>query len=221
MALWAETAITMQRPLLSTVLLGKGELKMRIPIIRPAALKRRGAASIAMVICAPKNNKLSLLLIVFYLFVGLVACTSKLFEIRDNPIDVGKEAMTIDQVSTAIMDAGKGLGWKMSQVSKEEIHGTYQMSKHSATVSIPFTTRSYSILYKASSNLKYDGTRIHKRYNELITSLDAAIRRELSTVTKVSQPVKQEEPTMMRSLINWLKNIGSDDSDSKSVVTTN
>ncbi len=156
--------------------------------------------------------------------VGLVllmgACSSPLFEIRDNPIEAGTTMpVTMDQVSTAIMDAGKGLGWKMTLIKKGEISGLYQTAKQNATVAIPYTTKQYSILYKNSSNFKYDGTKIHKRYNDLVTGLDAAIRRELSKATNVAQPVKQEEPTTMRSLSNWLKSVGSDDEKDKPVET--
>lgn len=151
----------------------------------------------------------------------LGACSSQLFEIRDNGIETGTEApVTMDQVGTAITDAGKGLGWKMSTVKKGEILGTYQTAKQSATVAIPFTTKTYSILYKTSSNFKYDGTKIHKRYNELVGGLDAAIRRELSKVTKVTQSVKQEEPTTMRSLTNWLKSFGSDEPEKEKPAAT-
>ncbi len=151
------------------------------------------------------------------LFAGLLvvlleACSAPLFEIRDNPIEAGTDGpVTMEQVGEAIMEGGKGLGWKMTSTKKGEIAGTYSTPKQSATVAIPYTTKTYSILYKNSSNFKYNGTKIHKRYNELISGLDTAIRRELSRVTKVSQPVKQEEPTTMRSLTNWLKNIGSDE----------
>ena len=155
------------------------------------------------------------------LVVLLAACSSTLFEIRDNPIETGTNAsVSMDQVGDAIMEGGKGLGWKMAAVKKGEISGTYSNAKQSATVAIPYTTKTYSILYKNSSNFKYNGTKIHKRYNELVSGLDAAIRRELSRVTNVSQPVKQEEPTTMRSLTNWLKNIGSDDSEKEKPAAT-
>ena len=160
-----------------------------------------------------------------YLGIGLAlllgACSSPLFEIRDNPIETGTEGpVTMDQVGSAIMEAGKGLGWKMSTTKKGEIGGTYSNSKQSATVAIPYSTKNYSILYKNSSNFKYDGTKIHKRYNDLVNGLDAAIRRELSKVTKVAQPVKQEEPTTMRSLTNWLKNVGSDEPEKAKPAAT-
>lgn len=155
------------------------------------------------------------------LVLVLGACSSTLFEIRDNPIETGTEGpVTMNQIGDAITEAGKGLGWKMATTKNGEISGTYSNAKQSATVAIPYTTKTYSILYKNSSNFKYNGTKIHKRYNELVSGLDAAIRRELSRVTKVTQPVKQEEPTTMRSLTNWLKSIGSDDSEKEKPATT-
>ena len=166
-------------------------------------------------------SKKGVLLFAGLFVVLLEACSAPLFEIRDNPIETGTDAPVItDQVGNAIMEAGKGLGWKMASVKTGEISGTYSNAKQSATVAIPYTTKTYSILYKNSSNFKYNGTKIHKRYNELVSGLDAAIRRELSRVTKVTQPVKQEEPTTMGSLTNWLKNIGSDDSEKDKPAAT-
>ena len=156
------------------------------------------------------------------LVLALGACSSTLFEIRDNPIETGTEGpVTMHQIGDAITEAGKGLGWKMATTKNGEISGTYSNAKQSATVAIPYTTKTYSILYKNSSNFKYNGTKIHKRYNELVSGRDAAIRRELSRVTKVTQPVKQEEPTTMRSLTNWRKSIGIDDSEKEKPATTN
>jgi hypothetical protein len=142
----------------------------------------------------------------------LGACSAPLFEIRDNPIETGAEgSVTLDQVGSAIMDAGKGLGWKMVMTRQGEIAANYSSAKQSATVAIPYSTNTYSILYKNSTNFKYNGTKIHKRYNELISGFDAAIRRELSRLTKVPQPARQEEPTTMGKLTNWLRSLGSDE----------
>ena len=47
------------------------------------------------------------------------------------------------------------------------------------TVAIAYTGTEYSITYESSSNLKFDGTRIHKRYNLWIDRLRAQINVEL------------------------------------------
>lgn len=153
--------------------------------------------------------------------VALVTgCTAPLFEITDNRIETGTEApVTSEQVKTAIMDAGKGLNMKMVVTKPGEIQGTYQTGNATAVVAIPYTKQSYGIHYKSSQNLKYDGSKINKKYNTFVTNLDTAIRRELSKITKVTQTQKAEEPTTMGGLMNWVRSIGgSDDSKAKPAV---
>jgi hypothetical protein len=49
-------------------------------------------------------------------------------------------------------------------------------------VSIPYTAKNYSILYKDSKNLKYDeaAQTIHENYSGWIQRLDGAIRTRLA-----------------------------------------
>lgn len=152
--------------------------------------------------------------------VLMAGCTAPLFEITDNRIETGTEApVTSEQVKTAIMDAGKGLNMKMVATKPGEIQGTYQTGNATAVVAIPYTKQSYGIHYKSSQNLKYDGSKINKKYNTFVTNLDTAIRRELSKITKVTQTQKAEEPTTMGGLMNWVRSIGgSDDSKAKPAV---
>ena len=44
---------------------------------------------------------------------------------------------------------------------------------------VVYDTKSYSIKYKDSSNLNYDGKSIHKNYNGWVENLDKAIRSNL------------------------------------------
>jgi hypothetical protein len=48
------------------------------------------------------------------------------------------------------------------------------------TVDIPYDTRRYSIVYKESANLGYDGTNIHRNYNRKVQELDRAIQDQLA-----------------------------------------
>ena len=118
-----------------------------------------------------------------FLVLVMAGCTAPLFEITDNKIETGTEApVTSEQVKTAILDAGKGLNMKMVATKPGEIQGTYQSGSYTAVVSIPYTKQNYGIHYKSSQNLKYDGNKIHKKYNTFVNNLDVAIRRELSTL---------------------------------------
>ena len=51
-----------------------------------------------------------------------------------------------------------------------------------AKVDINYNTKTYSITYKDSSDLDYDGTKIHKNYNGWIQNLDNAIKVQLSAI---------------------------------------
>jgi len=115
----------------------------------------------------------------------LVGCRggAQLYEVKSAPVPSpsGKE-LTLDQVRKEIMAAGVAAGWQMTDVKPGELLATYNLRSHQAVVSIPYTTKDYSILYKNSSNLKYDAAAktIHQSYAGWIQRLDGAIRSRLS-----------------------------------------
>jgi hypothetical protein len=88
----------------------------------------------------------------------------------------------MEEVQKAIIGAGAALDWQMALVKPGEIVGTLNVRSHQAVVSIPYTTKNYSILYKDSNNLKYDAQSktIHANYLGWIQRLDNAIRARLS-----------------------------------------
>lgn len=106
-----------------------------------------------------------------------------LYQVKDAPIQTasGKEA-TMGEVQKAIIGAGAALDWQMAVVKPGEIVGTLNVRSHQAVVSIPYTTKYYSILYKDSNNLKYDAKNqtIHANYLSWIQRLDNAIRSRLT-----------------------------------------
>ena len=115
----------------------------------------------------------------------VVACRSggPLYQVTDAPIQTatGKEP-SMEEVQKAIIQAGAGLGWNMSVVKPGEIMGTLNVRSHQAVVTIPYTSKSYSILYKDSNNLKYDADKqtIHENYTGWIQRLDGAIKSRLT-----------------------------------------
>jgi hypothetical protein len=83
--------------------------------------------------------------------------------------------VALEQVTTAIKQAGAGLGWQMIDKGPGKIEGRLNLRAHIAVVSITFDTKNFSIFYEDSTNLNYDGTRIHKNYNGWIQNLEKAI----------------------------------------------
>ena len=119
------------------------------------------------------------------LLAVIVGCRSggQLYQVKDAPVQTatGKEP-SLEEVQKAIIQAGAALGWTMALVKPGEIMGTLNVRSHQAVVSIPYTSKSYSILYKDSSNLKYDAEKqtIHENYTGWIQRLDGAIKSRLT-----------------------------------------
>lgn len=107
----------------------------------------------------------------------------QIYQVKDAPVQTatGKEP-SLEDVQKAIIAAGAGLGWQMAVSKPGEIIGTLNIRSHQAVVKIPYTTKNYSILYKDSSNLKYDAENqtIHQNYLGWIQRLDGAIRSRLT-----------------------------------------
>jgi hypothetical protein len=116
---------------------------------------------------------------------AVVGCRGggQIYQVKDAPIQTATgKVPSIEEVQKAIIAAGAGLGWQMAVAKPGEIIGTLNVRSHQAVVSIPYTVKSYSILYKDSSNLKYDADKqtIHENYSGWIQRLDGAIRSRLT-----------------------------------------
>ena len=110
----------------------------------------------------------------------LVGCRSTpVYNVTDMPVTASSNAKAED-VKKAIFAAGASLGWQMKEVEPGHIVGSLFVRKHSAIVDIPYSTESYSIQYKDSTELGYDGTNIHSNYNGWIQNLNRAIQVRLA-----------------------------------------
>lgn len=101
-------------------------------------------------------------------------------DVVNEPVVVtGQKQATLDDVEKAIIRAGAALGWKMRPVGPGVMEGTLHLRKHVAIVAITFDTGTFSIKYKDSTNLDYDGTNIHSNYNGWIQNLTRGIQTQL------------------------------------------
>lgn len=116
------------------------------------------------------------------LVLAIVGCRAggQVYEVKDAPIEAAKP-LTLDQVQKAIIDAGIKQTWIMTPVKQGELLGEYNVQSHQIHVTIPYTTKTYSILYKDSSNLRYDPVKrtIHVNYAKWIERLDNEIKGRL------------------------------------------
>src|SRR4051794_10880462 len=88
-----------------------------------------------------------------------------IYNVSDGVISSSKPNATTEEVGKAIIRAGAALGWNMQETAPGQILGTLNLRTHMAAVNVNYDARSYSIRYKDSSNLGYDGTNIHSNYN--------------------------------------------------------
>ena len=108
---------------------------------------------------------------------------------RSNPVmNVDDAAIVINQnhterdIKKAIITASQSLGWQMKEQKPGVLEGKLFLRKHVAVIGIHYDKTKYSIKYKDSTNLNYDGVNIHSNYNGWIQNLHRGIQTQLSTL---------------------------------------
>lgn len=115
--------------------------------------------------------------------VLLGACrTATVYEVKSAAIVSNLANPSKDEVRKAIVRAAYGLGWQIKDNGPDAMIGTLMLREHTAVVDIPYSTKQYSIHYKSSTNLNYDGTSIHANYNGWVQNLSKAINAQLGTI---------------------------------------
>lgn len=85
---------------------------------------------------------------------------------------------TLAQVTDAIQQAGLEAGWQTKLVRPGLIEGYREWGngKHNMTVEVIYDAKNYTIKYKDSKNLSYDGGSIHRQYWIRVQAWDDAIK---------------------------------------------
>ena len=124
--------------------------------------------------------KIKLVLMAFALALLGGCRTAPIYNVSDAPVVVaaGKQA-TMESVKAAITRAGVSLGWQMAEAAPSVIKAHIALRTHSADAEITYNTKTYSIVYRSSTNLDASGGQIHKNYNGWIENLDRDIRAQL------------------------------------------
>lgn len=104
------------------------------------------------------------------------------YNVTSAPVVASKANPSVDDVGKAIQRAGATLGWQMKPEKPGNMTGTLVLRKHVAVVDIKYNASSYSINYKDSTELNYDGQNIHPNYNGWIQNLDKAIKAQLTNM---------------------------------------
>ena len=122
------------------------------------------------------------LIAVLVLAVAVAGCrTAPLQNIEGQalPIPAGK-AVTLEQVRGAIIRGGGALGWQMRDEGPNKLVATLTLRDHTAVVDIPYSTTTYGIKYRSSTNLNESGGQIHSNYNGWVQNLQRSINTQAS-----------------------------------------
>lgn len=122
-------------------------------------------------------------LLLSVLIASLIGCQANpIYNVENAAIVTSLDTLSKNDVRKAIMRAGSSLGWIINKTKSGSLIATLNIRHHMAQVKISYDTKSYSILYKDSINLSYDGINIHKKYRLWILNLDRAIKVQLSAL---------------------------------------
>ncbi len=126
-----------------------------------------------------KNYSPLILIASIVVFMGC-GSGSPIQNYNNSPIKASAGKKNQENIRRAIILAGTSTGWQMREVSKSQVFATRYSGGHMAKVEINYTTESFNITYKDSSNLQYDGTNIHKTYNSWVKKLYKTIKKNIS-----------------------------------------
>jgi hypothetical protein len=116
--------------------------------------------------------------------VALAACrTAPIYNVNEAPVPAAAQKQaTLNDVKAAILRAGARLGWQMTEAGPGVINARIALRTHTASADVKYTTNTYSIVYRDSTNLDATSGTIHKNYNGWVENLDREIRVELMRI---------------------------------------
>ena len=115
--------------------------------------------------------------------VMLGACTSQpIYSVPEQPISTNIKNAGLKDVRLAIDRGAARMGWIVKEQGPNSVLATLDLRTHHAVVEITYNTKSYSIAYKESNNLNYDGKSIHRNYNGWVHNLQNSINAQLNNL---------------------------------------
>lgn len=114
----------------------------------------------------------------------LCACSTQqpVYNVAASPVPLMRNGsmLTMQQVEGAIFAAAIVKGWQPKSLDADTVEAAITVrGRHSATVDINYSQRSYDIKLKSSDGLDESAGKIHKNYNKWIILLDQMIQAEL------------------------------------------
>lgn len=127
-------------------------------------------------------QRLPAFVIVVLICLAIASCarTMPIHNVFSAPVVAPSGPLSAAQVRGAIIEALHDKGWVVRQDNPGKIEAEVVVRTHRADVEINYSATQYSITYKDSDNLLYDGSKIHRNYNKWVMLLETEINQRLS-----------------------------------------
>lgn len=127
-----------------------------------------------------QKNGLLAAIVMFSAVLSACGRTAPVKNLESQPVPTN--ITSADEVKKAIKIAGVSLGWIITENGSNKLKGVLNLRSHQAIISIPYSTKEYSLIYQSSVNLDYDADQktIHNNYNGWIQNLNNNIQVQLS-----------------------------------------
>lgn len=128
-------------------------------------------------------------LIALALATGLAACVSMIIPVQTyENISIAQHNKSADEVGPAIERALLSRNWVVTARRPGEIDASLIGAEFRANITVPYSGASYSLRYRDSEGLDYDGQNIHRHYHNWMVNLQVSIERELASVAPLVAP---------------------------------
>ncbi len=97
-------------------------------------------------------------------------------------------------VGAAVDRALAARNWVVTERRPGETDATLIGSEFRADITVRYTASSYSVVYRDSEGLDYDGAKIHRHYNNWLNNLRISIEREIIAAPPLAAPAAAPQP---------------------------
>jgi len=121
--------------------------------------------------------------IILGLLALVAACGGEIHRVDSVGYGYGpQKGVTLAQMRAAIESSATGRGWRISNVKPGSFVAkrAWGAGKHNIAVTVSYDPKTFSIRYKDSQAMGYDGRFIHHTYNDMVRELEESIQTSVS-----------------------------------------
>ena len=118
-------------------------------------------------------------LVACLMLTGCFGRIQPIYSVVNNPIPSSAQFLSVREIGDIVEMSAINRGWMVEEVEPDLYEVTYRKKTHKAVIEVSFDQTSYSIKYKDSADLFYNGANIHRNYNRWVKYLERDIQMNL------------------------------------------